>query len=426
MQTEPTDSSEARRRRARRHAEQSRSPHVQGIAPRSIYGHGEKERAIGIALEGARGNIRPVPVIAARKIIGLAQGRDPFSPHARFVELPDGHTFSERAQLIADMIQDHRETSIAQAPAVARARTTAELWRAMPFADQNEITDSCSLGKFGRTIWVKTQTSAMIANNWYDLWPLTGNPGPGSVAGTARTSQRWDDTSVGSLNHRGNVSTDTKHLLGKWGHVQANTPMFMFGDRVTSADNCTFSTSNQTFVNTLGPLRYVSSGEPGLLPTVATCTVFNSTAFNLSRYAYTDDAGNTGQLMPTTPTVSGIVSAAAPTTALGARIWAPSTSANTYTWGYHLPLLPGDSGVRASEDYTASAANTGTFSNVLMHPLSYLIVPVAGVPVEQDVIYQMPELERIFDGACVQLWAFVPAATAMTVAQCGISFGWHA
>jgi hypothetical protein len=395
--------------------EHVRSPHVQGVAPRSVYGAGEDARAIAIAREAAKGNIRPLPVIAARRVIGVVGGREAFSDETQFTPLRHGARMSELRRTIADMIDVQRDDSI------WRARQHQEL---MPVTDANQISDSMSNGKSGATFFSKTPSAAMIANNWYDYWPLAGSPNAGGIAGTARTAQRWDDTSTGALNHRGNVSTDTKHTASLMMINQANTPLTMPYDRVGSWDACSFTTSNQTFTNTLSPQRY-NAGAPGLLPVMVTNTVLSATATNLMRFAYTDQGGTTAQLMPTGTTVSAIVSAAAPTTTLGARVIAPSTSANTFPWIFHLPLASGDSGMRVPEDYTWSAANTGTFTLIGMYPFGYILNPVAAIPAEKDFIYQMPALERMYDGACVSFMAFVPAATAIAIAQGRLSFLWH-
>jgi hypothetical protein len=242
------------------------------------------------------------------------------------------------------------------------------------------------------------------------------------VNGTAKTAVAWSDASTGSLNHRGNVSTATKHMLSKWAAATANTPMLMLYDRVISYDQCPYAAAvNQTMTNTATAARY-NAGAPGLLIVMATCTVNGATATNITQLRYTNQAGTALQTMPTTPTVSIIVSGAAPTTTLGARVIAPSSAA-TPTWGPFMPLAIGDTGCRLINDYTPSAANTGTATFVLMHPLTELMMPIAAQPFEMDCVYQIPELEQIFDGACIAAMAYQVATTAYTL-QGSIRFGW--
>lgn len=402
---------ESERRRARRHAAiraQTRTAQVQGIAPRSQYTPSDEAAAWTRALEAARGNIRAVPVLFGRKRIGVVQGRSPHSDDVRGVRLREGASRAEAARIMRDLEDTRRLDSL----------------RVMPFADENEITDSTTSGKYGRTIWSKVCTTAGVANNWYDLWRVSGNPTSGLINGTARTAVRFDEASTGAIGHRGNVSTDTKHILSMLATASANTPTLVLYDRVIAYDQCSISTSNQTMTNTLTAQRY-NSGAPGLLPVMCTNTVLSATASNLTQFRYTDDAANATQSMPTGTTVSLIVSSAAPTANLGARIFAPSTSANTVVWGYHLPLANGDNGVQLVEDYTWSANNTGTFTLVLLHPLAEIILPTATVSNEVDYVHQIAEAEQIYDGACLSFLSYFPATTAHTVGG-NIRYGWHA
>jgi hypothetical protein len=378
-----------------------KSPHIVGVAPRSIYGHDSEERAIAGAIECARGRIHPTYVVANRRVVGITHGRGPFSPDVRFTRLR--HTYKSKwkdnEQLKSDMLH-------------------------MAWTDANALINDITSGKFGRTYFAKAPTTTGVQYNWYDLWPVGGNPPPGSVAGTAKTAVAWTDTSTGALNHRGNVSTNTKHMLSKWGCANANTPMIMLYDRVISYDqNPYVATTNETMTNVATAARY-NSGAPGLLIVMVTCTVNGATATNITQLRYTNQAGSTLQVMPTTQTVSIIPSGAAPTATLGARVIAPSSGA-TPSYGAFMPLASGDTGCQLVNDYTASASDTGTFTLVLMHPLTDLMLPVANTPFEMDCVYQISELEQIFDGACLALMAFTPTSAAFSV-QGGIRFGWGA
>lgn len=352
-----------------------------------------------LALESARGRIQPSYVVANQRVIGVSQGRGPFSPDARFTRLRPTYRskFRDNEQIKSDMLL-------------------------MPWADQNAMISDITNGKYGRTYWAKTPTTAAVANRWYDLWNVVGNPGQGSVAGAAKTAVAWSDASTGAMNHRGNVSTDTKHMLWKRVVATANTPIIMLYDRVISYDQNPYAAAvNQVMTNTATAARY-NTGAPGLLIMMCVCTVNGATATNITQLRYTNQANTALQSMPTTPTVSIVVSGAAPTTTLGALVIAPSSGA-TPTWGQFMPLATGDSGVRLVNDYTPSAANTGTFTLVLMHPLTDLILPVAAVPSDADCVYQLTELEQIFDGACIAPAMYTVTTGGATI-QGSFGFGW--
>lgn len=348
----------------------------------------------------ARGCIRPKRVIANGCVLGFTQGR----------QLEEGvviHRFHPRSTW------------------TERNRAYERMVMSQGWTDYNGIISDVTAGKFGRTYFMKGHTNAFtVANNWYDLWPVAGNPTSGTINGTAFTARQFDDTTTGALTHRGNVSTDWKFLLSSWVIATANTPMLMLYDRVLAYDLCTFNASaNQTMTNTLTAQRY-NSGAPGLLISVVVNTVNGSTATNLTQLRYTNQAGTTLQAMPTSPTVTFIPSAAAPSSTLGARVNCPITSGQTIPWTFALPLASGDTGARLINDYTTSAANTGTSTYMLMHPMGDLMVPVAAVPTELDRVFQITDMERIYDGACLAMMAYAPATTAAAGITGGIRYAW--
>jgi len=385
-----------------------RSPHVLGVLPRSIYDHDFEVKAMVRGIEMVTGCLHPVFITAARRVIGIAQGRGPFSDNVRFMRLPRRR---QQGQNLAAL------KSFYEMP-----WPSDDEMRLMPFIDSNNLINALSAGQFGRTYFAKTPTTTGVANTWYDLWPVAGNPASGLINGTAKTANIFTDASTGAISHRGNVSTATKHMLSKWAVTTANTPMLMLYDRVVSYDQNPYSASvNETMTNTNVAARY-NAGAPGLLIICCVCTVNGATAVTFTQLRYTNDQGIALQTMPTTPTVNIVVSGAAPTATLGARVIAPSTGA-TPCWGPFLPLAKNDYGTRLINDYTPSAANTGTVTFALVHPITEVMLPVAASPTEMDCVYQIPELEQIFDGACIAMMAYQVATTLYTL-QGSIRFGW--
>lgn len=379
----------------------AKSPHIVGLAPRSIYSEATEADAWLIAAHAHAGCIRAMPVIANRKIIGIIQGEGVFSAWVRYIKFPKRYRFSwvDMRRRIADL-------------------------EAMPFPDGNTIMDSLTNGKNGFVYYAKTPSTTDVANTWLDMFPVAGVPAAGSIAGTAFTANNFTDASTGAMNHRGNVSTDTKHFLAIAAVASANTPWVTVYDRVLSYDQCTYNAAaNQALTNTNVAARY-NSGAPGSLCFICVNTVNGATAANLTQFRYTNQAGTTLQAMPTTQTVTFIPSGAAPTSTRGARVIIPSVSGQVVTLGPWVPLASGDSGMSLVHDYTTSAANTGTFSIVLAYPMVGIILPVATVPCERDTVYQMSELERIYDGACLSLLNLQPATTANLVTG-RLRFAWH-
>jgi hypothetical protein len=387
----------------------SKSPHVIGIPPRSLYGEVEEAKAWRRAIRMAAGRVQPTYVTHGGRLIGATVGRGPFSPDVAYVRFRHGDKPSQMRRQRDDLPRPDLH----------------DLWAS--WTDYNAlINDITTNAKFGRTYFAKPHTTAFgVANNWYDLWPVGGNPAAGSIANTAFTATNVSDSTTGTMNKRGNVSTDQMHLLSFWAVASANTLMLTLYDRVLIYDLNTFNAaSNKVLTNTNTAARY-ASGAPGLLCFICVNATTGATAANLTQFRYTDQAGNTLHTMPTTPTVTFIPSVTQSSATLGARVMIPSNSGATVTWGPYVPLANGDSGMRLVNDFTTSAADTGSFSIVLMKPLADMVLPVAGIASQIDRVFQISELERIFDGAGLALMTFANATTALTMMG-GITFGWGA
>lgn len=286
---------------------------------------------------------------------------------------------------------------------------------------------AASEGKSDTAPWYKLLTTAPIVNNYHDLWPVGGQPTAGLYGGAARTAVQFTDTSTGALYHRGNVSTDIKVLRTMTAKVVAGAtpPTIYLYDRVITYEACAIATGVNAMTNTLAAQRYIATGQGGLQIMVTGQTVTGATASNLTVLTYVDNEGIAGALVPQTPVPATIVSVAAPTTTLGARVLCPTTTAGTVPWDKFLPLAAGDSGVRSITNYTFSAANTGTICFVLLKPLATIPLDAPGKTQLIDLVQQTPGMERIYDGACLSFFALFPLATVSQNPSGDIGFSWR-
>lgn len=364
------------------------APAIVGVRRRSTHGPLDEDRALRRAIDAMVGIDHPQPVMFGGQLIAWAKGEQ-FSREVKWRRAKPGEKWWCGFTSYDDLIQ--------------------------------EVSNN---GKKYRNEWSKSHTTAGVANNYYDLWPVGGNPAVGAYGGAAFTAVQKSDATAGSIWHDGNKSTDTKHLLSAYATASANTPTVFLYDRVLTYEACTFNASaNQAFTNGVAAQRYIGAGEGGL-KILCTCqTALGATAANITQLRYTDQDGNTLQSMPTSPTVAHIVSAAAPTSTLGARVVAPATAGATLPWGPHIPLAVGDGGVRLINDWTTSAANTGTVCFVLQRILAVIPCPTAGVGSLVNLVQEIPSMERIRDGACLALMTYQPATTANTL-NGGFECGW--
>jgi hypothetical protein len=298
-----------------------------------------------------------------------------------------------------------------------------KLW--MGYSNYDDIISELSSGgkRFAES-WCKAFTTAPVANNWYDLWPVGGNPVAGTYPGAAATATQWTDASTGAFLHGGNVTADTKHVLTSFGITNATTPVLVLYDRVLTYEACVISNVNTVMTNGSAAQRYISANQPGLKIMVTCQTALGATANAYTQLQYTDQEGNTLQSMPVSFGVNVIVSAAAPTTTLGARVVSPAVSGGTVTFSPFMQLAAGDTGVRLIDNYTHSANNTGTIAYVLLQPLVYIPIQAASQGVMFDNVQQVPNLPRVYDGACLSFMAYMPAATANSVPSGRFEFGW--
>lgn len=342
-----------------------------------------EDRAISSVLDATRGVDVLLPVIIGRQVAGWAMGSH------------DGRSFFYKCP-----------------PGTSRENIAQQLTGVTTYDD---VIAAVGAGRRYAQIWSKPMSTAPVANNWYDLWTVAGNPAAGAYGGAAMTAQQKTDQTAGAIYMNGNVEpTYNKLFTGVLGMASAGTPTLLYHDRVLTYEACAFSTGSQNFTNTLPAQRYISAG-PGLKVALTGQTVLGATAANITALTYVNQAGTAGQTMPTTPTVTTIISAAAPTATLGARIVGPASSTAGPPWGPFLPLATGDAGVTSLTNVTYSAANTGTLCYVLNHPFCWLPLGTAGLPSLLDMLFQWSGNERIYDGACISAFCYFPAATAATL-----------
>lgn len=273
-----------------------------------------------------------------------------------------------------------------------------------PYNNYDDSTKDKALEQRWLTLFSKMNSTSLVVDDWYDAWGTDVNPAPGDWSGAARTARQFTDTTTGAMYHGGAVSPKTKYVT-RAGIMEPedNSKIILLYDRVVSYDACTMTASSQAMTNTLAATRYISAGGPGLQLFVEADTVHNATGANLTAVSYTNQAGTAGQSIVTTPTLSKIVSIAAPTTLLGARCVFQIPGVNSKNPLY-VPVAAGDTGMRSIQSYTWSAAPTGTCSLVMQFPL--LMFPMtgsnSGQPLDYDMLSGIEAIgKRIYDDACL-------------------------
>jgi hypothetical protein len=275
---------------------------------------------------------------------------------------------------------------------------------ARPYSSQDAAISASTSGQVWQWQWYKAVSVSVVLNNWFDTWPIAGNPQAGAYGGTARTARQFNDATTGAMFHGGNVSPKNKYLArsSAFRAVTTTNTSYIVQDRVLSYDGCTMTASSQTMTNTLPAQRYITSG-PGLQIGCYADAVHSATAANLSALTFTDNGGNLGQSIQLTPTLVKTPSIGAPTAVLGARaaIETPGIAHNG------LPYLDngGKEGAEKIEAYTWSAAPTGTVSFFLAFPLFMSVdMQIIGQCADAEFVAGVDALgKQIYDGACLNV-----------------------
>lgn len=277
----------------------------------------------------------------------------------------------------------------------------------------NEMTVN---GKLWRADWNKNTfgTSAQSIGAWYSLFRGGGNPAADTILGTGTNLafQSLSDATGGSLQHGGNVSTDTKHIVNASAFSAAVTTMpavFMLVDLlgfypITSVT----TTGDQALDNTVTLPRYTTGA--GVQAFLTPSTVMGAASPNI-RLTYTDSGAAAGNLTPATLPIGN---AAAPVT----QIVYSGTGAGKF--GPFLPLAAGDAGIRSVQQFNLSVSYvSGVLNLVLCKPLLTLPMTTIGVAAERDLLNQVPSLPRVFDGACLAWLMYAGAVTPVNSAFYG-------
>ena len=283
----------------------------------------------------------------------------------------------------------------------------------------NEITNN---GKFIRNDWNKITTASITyaAGRWYDFSLLAGTPIANAFAGTALAWRSCDETTgngtqIFGLQHGGNVSQDTKHILNVSAVTAVATGVPAQLMLVDLQGYWPSISNNSAVAQTLTgtpSLRY-TNGAGCRLFWVQTATS-GATAQNLA-LSYSNTVPTSGRSLPVTVSMTA--------SAVAGHISHSGTAANNY--GPFLPLASGDTGVSTVASVTFSAANTGTGALCLARPLLTLPITTASVAAERDLLNQLPSLPQVKDGACLVWLYFAGAATAASTNFHGaVEFGW--
>lgn len=297
----------------------------------------------------------------------------------------------------------------------------------MWFSSMDDFINETSVnGKFLRTDWNKNMlpTTPAVAGEWSFLARWGGNPASDTIynTGTNLAFQATSDstTGAGGIQHWGNVSPDTKHIVNASAYTAAAAVapcVLMLVDllgfyRVTSTTTITAQALN----NTVTIPRYTTGAGVQAFMWANNATPLGAWVPNLS-INYTNSAGTASRTTPVTLPIGK-------TAAANWLVLYSGTGAGKY-WPF-MPLQSGDAGIRSIQSVTISATYTSwEFSIGLCKPLLTLPITTLGVASERDLMNQVPSLPQIQDGANLVWMIYHGAWTPVNSAIYGhLDFAW--
>ena len=286
----------------------------------------------------------------------------------------------------------------------------------MGFASQDALTSAITVdGKTDGFIYQKNFAAAAVAGHWHHLINSAGTPPAATFGGAELTFTATDDTwSEGALQHGGDKSPDTKHLIALGGSIvaAAGAPWFVLPidlvgyAKLTTTNVSTAGAKTITMTpisNTAAKVDRYPNGV-GLRMFVGAYAAMGANAPTL-QIAYTNQAGTAGRV-----TTAGCVSTASATSG---TILNSGNAANKY--GPFLPLQGNDTGVKDIETLTwgGTAHASGSVFIGLCKPLCALPIPVPATGLFNlfDYVNTIPSFPKIPDGANIHFLVFNTGAT---------------
>lgn len=269
------------------------------------------------------------------------------------------------------------------------------------FSSLSDVIAEASAGKKQCLFFQKAGTAGVVGRG-STLWNVGSYPAAGGSGGTTGTGRACTRTTTGALGQANAQGSDTLHFLNCIASASVAGQLGLLYDRIWDMTH-TMTVDPRSVDAANQPTRYQSaalaagnflSGEVTTVLPAATPTI---------AFKYVDQDGN----LETGAALSTIASAAAVNTV-------PFTAPN---WFY--PLNAGDTGLRylqndASAIDLSAAMASGVCNWFIGHPLVFIPIPAANIPIALDGVNAYISLERIYDDACLSLMEVVKSATTAT------------
>jgi hypothetical protein len=271
------------------------------------------------------------------------------------------------------------------------------------FSSLSDLISEATTGKRREFQFNKAGPTGVV-NVTSSLWRLGNQPVAGSAPAAAPGGTARDSTATGAFPFTNPSSPDTQHFISGYPLASVAPNTLLLYDRIFDVLKTMNSTATEAVTGV--PTRYTSTTASNMdyvggnfLFVEVGGTALAATAHNWTVCQYTDDAGNTGQTLPSLTGNSG---------AIVDRLDHPAGQ-------WFAPLATGDVGIKALTQMQCSAlVATGVINFVMGHPIAWMPCPIANLTCVVDGINTAFNLVRIFDSACLAFLEVCKSATTAT------------
>ena len=263
----------------------------------------------------------------------------------------------------------------------------------------DQLVASIAAGRQNKYCWNKqTLLAAYSVGRWYDMFTLPGMPVAATFPGAALTPKACTTSTIGWLPYGPDVEAGFNRYLSS---MEVHTPVatgalswLMLVDMLLYIPGLDMNSALQQVMAAGDALpRYADGVGVQMFLEAAATTGATPHALHSAGFTYTNTTPTAGRVIP--GTVACTVSAIVP------HIVHSGTAVNNF--GPFIPLAAGDKGVVSVENFQLAQASgsASTATLVLCKPLAQIPLTTQFVASGRDLIFNLPTMPRVYDGACL-------------------------
>jgi len=273
------------------------------------------------------------------------------------------------------------------------------------FAGLSALIAAKTGGKSCTMLFTKTGTAVTAVNGATDMWMTGTQPAAGSAGAALPGGTSPTNATTGCLPFvNAVVNANTSHFVNASVEASVAGNDLLLTDLLFRGAVTMTSTSTQSVTGTFS--RYQDETATALdyiggnfIYPACTGTALAAVAHNWTVCEYTNQAGTTGQTVPSIAGISGC----------------DKNQVDLLLTNWFMPLAAGDVGVKAITQVQLSAdVTSGTADICCAHAIAVMSCPIASLSMNIDGVASAFNLQQVFDNACLNFMELPKVATTAT------------